>query len=137
LNRATPGILVCGTNHGARAAWEGQHKTMRRRIEDVGFKILGVLLATDDIDRATRNEFHRDFRTDTVWPVGETQTETNAIRLLDLVSTTDEYTVVPTKDSPFARITDVWRRSGDSSSVSIAERYELVVLARSMQRCTR
>ena len=134
LNKATPGVLVCGSNHGARVAEEGQLKTMRRRIEDAGFKILGAMLATDDIDRATRREFNRDLRTDTVWPIGEKQEDANAIRLLDLVSTTDEYTVVPTKDSPFDRVTDVW--SG-SSSVSIAQRYELVILAKSMQRCTR
>jgi hypothetical protein len=134
LNKATPGVLVCGSHHGARVAQEGQLKTMRRRLEDVGFNLLGALLATDDIDRATRRVFKRDLRTDTVWPVGETQEDANAIRLLDLVSTTDEYTVVPTKDSPFDRVTDVWN---GSSSVSIAERYELVILARSMQRCTR
>jgi hypothetical protein len=136
LNKATPGILVCGTHHGARVAQEGQLKTARRRIEDAGFKILGALLATNDLDRATLRIFKRDFRTDTVWPVGETQTDVNAIRLLDLVSTTDEYTVVPTKDSPFDRITDVWTE-GSPSSVSIAQRYELVILAKSMVRCTR
>jgi hypothetical protein len=135
LNKATPGVLVCGTNHGARIAQKGQHRTMRRRLEDAGFKILGAFLATDDLDRATLKIFKRDFRTDTVWPVGETQTDDNAIRLLDLVSTTDEYTVVPTKGSPFERVTDVW--SGASSSVSIAERYELVILAKSMVRCSR
>lgn len=135
LHRATPGILVCGRSHGARIAQKGQQKTMRRRLEDAGFKFLGAFLATDDLDRATLRLFKRDFRTDTVWPVGETQTDANAIRLLDLISTSDEYTVVPTKDSPFNRITDVW--SGESSSVSMADRYELVILAKSMQRCTR
>jgi len=134
LNKATPGILVCGRNHGARVAQEGQLKTMRGRLEDAGFKILGALLATDDLDRAMLRLFKKRFRTDTVWPVGETQTDVNAIHLLDLVSTTDEYTVVPTKDSPFDRITDV---SGGSSSVSIAKRYEIVILAKSMKRCER
>lgn len=135
LNKATPGVLVCGRHHGARIAKKGQHRTMRRRLEDAGFKILGAFLATDDLDRATLKIFKRDFRTDTVWPVGETQTDDNAIRLLDLVSTNNEYTVVPTKGSPFDRVTDVW--SGESSSVSIAERYELVILAKKMQRCSR
>ena len=134
LNKATPGVLVCGRHHGARVAQEGQLKTMRRRLEDAGFKILGAFLATDDLDRATLKMFKRDFRTDTVWPVGESQTDANAIHLVDLISSPDEYTVVPTKDSPFDRITDVW--SG-SSSVSMAQRYELVILAKSMQRCSR
>jgi hypothetical protein len=135
LKKATPGVLICGTGHGARVAREGQQKTMRRRLEEAGFKILGVMLATDDIDRANLRQ-GLQLRTDTVWPVGETQTNSNAIRLLDLASTTSEYTVVPTKGSPFERVTDVW--NGEPSSVSIAERYELVILAKSMQRpCTR
>ena len=132
LNRTTPGVLVCGINHGSRVAQEGQQKTMRRWLEDAGFKILGARLATDDIDRATLRIHQVELRTDTVWPVGETQTESNAIRLLDLVTTTSEYTVVPTKSSPFERVTDDW--SGDFSSLSMAERYELVILAKSMQR---
>ena len=135
LNRATPGVLVCGSIHGARMEMKGQHRTTRRRLEDAGFRILGALLSTDDIDGATQEKHKVDFRTDTVWPVGETKREDNAIRLLDLVSTNDEYTVIPTKGSPFDRVSDVW--SGDSSSVSIAERFELVILARSMKRCTR
>ena len=135
LNRATPGVLVCGTNHAARVAPKGQKKTMRRWLEEAGFKIIGAMLATDDIDRATLKIHKRLFRTDTVWPAGETQTESNEIRLLDLVSTTSEYTVVPTKGSPFERVTDVW--NGDASSPSMAERYELVILARSMKRCKR
>ncbi|MGH8538405.1 MAG: hypothetical protein ACREXM_18660 [Gammaproteobacteria bacterium] len=105
---------------------------MRRWLEDAGFKILGARLATDDIDRATLRIHQVELRTDTVWPVGETRTESNAIRLLDLVTTTAEYTVVPTKNSPFERVTDDW--SGDFSSLSMAERYELVILAKSMQR---
>ena len=135
LNKATPGVLVCGSHHGARIAQKGQFRTMRQRLEDVGFKFLGAFLATDDLDRATLKEFKRDLRTDTVWPLGVTQTDDNAIRLLDLVSTNDEYTVVPTKDSPFDRVTDVW--SGAPSSVSMAQRYELVILAKSMLRCSR
>jgi hypothetical protein len=133
LNRATPGVLVCGTNHAARVAYKGQKKPMRRWLEEVGFKVLGAKLLTDDIDRATLKLKCRSFRTDTVWPAGEAQTESNEIRLLDLLSTTSEYTVVPTKGSPFERVTDVW--NGDASSPSIAERYELVILARKMTRC--
>jgi hypothetical protein len=131
LNRTTPGILVCGLRHGSRVATEDQHKTMRRRLEEAGFKILGARLATDDIDRAMLRIHHVQLRTDTVWPVGETQTESNAIRLLDLVTTSSEYTVAPTKNSPFERVTD--DRSGASSSLSMAKRYELVILAKSMQ----
>jgi hypothetical protein len=102
---------------------------MRRRLEDAGVKMLGAMLATDDIDRGNKQI---QLRTDTVWPVGETRTDSNAIRLLDLVSTKSEYTIVPTKGSPFDRVTDVW--AGDSSSVSMAQRFELVILAKSIQR---
>lgn len=132
LSRTTPGILVCGISHGSRIASEGQQKTTRCRLEDAGFKILGARLATDDIDRATLRRYKVRLRTDTVWPLGETPTESNAIRLLDLVTTTSEYTVVPTKSSPFERVSDDW--SGDVPSLSMAEQYELVILAKSMQR---
>lgn len=133
LNRTTTGILVCGSYHGSRVAVAGQQRTMRSRLEDAGFKILGARLASDDIDRACADlQKGIRMRTDTVWPVGETQTESNAIRLLDLVTTTSEYTVVPTRRSPFERVTDV--RSGAPSSLSMADRYELVILAKSMQR---
>jgi hypothetical protein len=131
LNQTTPGVLVCGISHGSRVAFAGQQKTMRRWLEDTGFKILGARLATDDIDRANLRLHQVQLRTDTVWPVGATLTELNAIRLLDLVTTTSEYTVVPTKSSPFERVTDDW---GDFSSLSMAARYELVILAKSMQR---
>ena len=134
LSRATPGILVCGHNHGARVAAEDEPKTMRRWLEEAGFKMLSLMLATDDIDGATLRTYNIQFRTDTVWPLGETQIESNAIRLLDLVPMTSEYVVIPTKNSPFERVTNVW--SG-SSSVSMAERYEMVILAKSMQRCQR
>jgi len=132
LNRTTSGVLVCGISHGSRAAQKGQQKTTRRWLEEAGFKILGACLATDDIDLATLRRHQVQLRTDTVWPVGETRTESNAIRLLDLVTATSEYTVVPTKNSPFERVTNDW--SGDFSSLSMAEQYELVILAKSMQR---
>jgi hypothetical protein len=86
LKRTTPGVLVCGIRHGSRVAQQGQQKTMRCWLEQAGFKILGARLATDDLDRAKLRD-HVQFRTDTVWPVGETKTESNAIRLLDLVTT--------------------------------------------------
>lgn len=128
LKRTTPGILICGINHGARVV-RGPSKTMRRRLEDAGFGVLGVRLASDDFDRAECRQ-NRLVRTDTVWPVGETQTDSNAVRLLDLVTTTAEYTVVPTRSSPFERVTD--DRVDGSSSLSVADRYELVVLAKRM-----
>lgn len=131
LNRTTPGVLVCGKNHGARVPMEGTPKTMRLWLEEADFKTLGAMLATDDFDRGALRRGHQ-VRTDMVWPVGETRTASNAIRLLDLVTKTSEYTVVPTKNSPFERVTD--ESQADSSSVSVADRYELVILAKSMQR---
>ena len=131
LNRTTSGIFVCGAGHGSRVARVGQRRTARQRLEDAGFRILGVRLLTDDIDRASSRVNGIQIRTDMVWPIGEMRTEANVIRLLDLVPTTSEYTVVSTRNSPFQRITD--DPAGDSSSVSMAERYELVVFARSMQ----
>jgi hypothetical protein len=129
LARTTPGILICGINHGSRVAERGQPKTLRRRLEDGGFSVLGLRLATDDFDRATcRAPYSRLHRTDTVWPVGEQPEEKNSIRLLDLVTTTAEYTVVPTRNSPFERVTDNF--SDTSSALSMAARYELVVLAK-------
>ena len=133
LSRVTPGVLICGMNHAARVASEGQFKTTRGWLEEAGFKTLSAMLATDDLDGGNlRRGIH--VRTDTVWPIDETQTPSNAIQLLDLVTTTSDYTVVPTKNSPFEFVTNVW---GGFSSVSIAERYEMVVLAKSMKRCKR
>ncbi len=132
LNKATPGVLVCGITHASRVADVGQEKTMRVRLEDVGFKILGARLATDDIDRGSI-KIGKPKRTDKVWPVGETQTESNAMHLLDLVTSTSEYTVVPTKGSPFERVTDD-ENEVSSSSLSIAQRYELVIIAKKMPR---
>jgi hypothetical protein len=126
LNKLTPGILICGRSHGARTPGENQPNTTRLRLEQAGFNILGVLLVTDDLDRATQR------RIDTVWPIDETQTDSNAIRLLDFIATTAEYMILPTQNSPFEFLTDV--RNGNSA-VSIAERYELVVLAKGMPRC--
>ena len=132
LSKLTPGILVCGMGHGARTPRDDQQKTTRQWLEESGLKILSAKILTDDIDRATRRYYNRDLRIDTVWPTDETQTESNAIRLMELVNPTSEYLVIPTQNSPFERVTDVWN---GFSSVSIAERYELVILAKSMPRC--
>jgi hypothetical protein len=132
LNKLTPGILVCGMGHGARMPRDDQQKTTRQWLEEHGLNILSAKVVTDDIDRATRRYYNRDLRIDTVWPTNETQTESNAIHLLDLVTGTSEYLVIPTQNSPFERVTDVWN---GFSSVSIADRYEFVVLAKSMPRC--
>lgn len=131
LKKSTPGVLVVGISHGSRVADDGQQRTMRARLEDAGFKILTARLATDDFDRGYL-QVQKQVRTDKVWPVGETQTDSNAIHLLDLVTTTAEYTVVSTKDSPFERVTD--DESVDSSSLSMAHRYELVIIAKKMTR---
>lgn len=104
---------------------------MRVRLEDKGFKILGARLATDDIDRASI-KIGKPVRTDRVWPVGITQTDANAMNLVDLVSSTAEYTVVSTKGSPFERITD--DQSETLSTLSMAQRYELVIIAKKMAR---
>ena len=132
LNKATPGVLVCGITHGSRVADERQEKTMRVRLEDNGFKILGARLATDDIDRASI-KIGKPKRTDKVWPTGATQTDSNAMHLVDLVPSTAEYTVVATKGSPFERVTDDENEVG-SSSLSMAQRYELVIIAKKMAR---
>lgn len=132
LTKLTPGILVCGMGHGARIPRDDQQKTTRQWLEEHGLKILSVKVMTDDIDRATRRFYNRDLRIDTVWPIGETQTESNSIHLFDFVPTTSEYTIIPTRNSPFEHVTDVWN---GVSSVSIADRYELVVLAKGMPRC--
>lgn len=131
LNKATPGVLVCGITHGSSVADDGQEKPMRVRLEDKGFKILGARLATDDIDRASI-KIGKPVRTDRVWPVGITQTDANAMNLVDLVSSTAEYTVVSTKGSPFERITD--DQSETLSTLSMAQRYELVIIAKKMAR---
>ena len=132
LSKATPGVLICGITHGSRVADEGQIKPMRVRLEDAGFKILGARLATDDIDRGSIQSC-KPTRTDKVWPVSETQTDSNAIHLLDLVTSTADYTVVSTKGSPFERVTDDQNEVG-SSSLSMAQRYELVILAKKIPR---
>jgi len=132
LNKATPGVLVCGISHGSRVADVGQARTMRVRLEDVGFKILSARIATDDIDRGSI-KIGKPKRTDKVWPVGEKQTDSNAMHLLDLVTSTSEYTVVTTKGSPFERVTDD-ENEVSSSSLSMAQRYELVILAKKMAR---
>jgi hypothetical protein len=132
LNKTTPGVLICGITHGSRVADERQERTMRVRLEDAGFKILGARLATNDIDRASI-KIGKPKRTDKVWPVGETQTDSNAMHLLDLVPSTSEYTVVLTKGSPFERVTDDENEVG-SSSLSMAQRYELVIIAKKMER---
>ena len=131
LHKATPGVLVCGITHGSRVAADGQERTMRVRLEDKGFKILGARLATDDIDRGSIR-IGRPKRTDKVWPAGETQTDSNAMHLVDLVPSTAEYTVVSTKGSPFERVTD--DESEAPFSLSMAQRYELVIIAKKMQR---
>jgi hypothetical protein len=130
LRRTTPGILVCGINHGSRVEQPGQRKTTRSWLTEAGFKSLGARLVTDDLDRGFLRH-NIQFRTDRVWPVGEKHTQANAIHLLDLVKTTSEYTVVPTNNSPFERITD---DLNDPSSISMADRYELVVLAKRLPR---
>jgi hypothetical protein len=132
LNKVTPGVLVCGITHGSRVADVGQERTMRVRLEDAGFKILGARLATDDIDRGSI-KIGKPKRTDKVWPVGETQTGSNAMHLVELVPSTSEYTVVSTKGSPFERATDDENEAG-SSSLSMAQRYELVIIAKKMAR---
>ena len=104
---------------------------MRVRLEDKGFKILGARLATDDIDRGSI-KIGKPARTDRVWPVGEAQTAANTMHLVDLVPATAEYTVVSTKGSPFERVTD--DESETSSSLSMAQRYELVIIAKKMTR---
>jgi uncharacterized surface protein with fasciclin (FAS1) repeats len=131
LNKATPGVLVCGITHGSIVTDDGQEKTMRVRLEDKGFKILGARLATDDIDRASI-KIGKPTRTDRVWPVGVTQTAANTMNLVDLVSSTGEYTVVSTKGSPFERLTD--NASETLSTLSMAQRYELVIIAKKMTR---
>ena len=131
LMKATPGVLVCGMTHGSRVADDRQEKPMRVRLEDAGFKILGARLATNDIDRESI-QLGKPQRTDKVWPAGVAQTESNAMHLLDLVSSTAAYTVVSTKDSPFERITD--DESEVSSSLTMAQRYELVIIAKKMDR---
>ncbi len=135
LKRTTPGILICGIHHGSRVPKAGRGKTLRRRLEDAGFLVIGLRLATDDFDRAECRNNRRLRRTDMVWPVGETQTDANAIRLVDLVPAQAEYTVLPTKGSPFERVTD--DAADGSSTLSMAERYELVVLARRMSESCR
>jgi hypothetical protein len=134
LKRTAPGVLVCGISHGSRVARDGQKKPTRRWLEDAGFKILGACLMTDDFDRARLNLDKVQVRTDRVWPIGEKQTDSNKIHLLDLVSTNSEATLVPTAGSPFERVTDE-NRNGESSPLSMAQRYELVILAKSMIRC--
>ena len=131
LHKATPGVLVCGITHGSRVTDDGQEKTMRVRLEDRGFRILGARLATDDIDRGSIQD-GKPARTDRVWPVGQTQTAANTMNLVDLVSSTAEYTVVSTKGSPFERITD--DESETPSTLSMAQRYELVIIAKKMTR---
>jgi hypothetical protein len=131
LHKTTPGVLICGITHGSRVPDGRQQKTMRARLEDVGFKFLGARLATDDIDRGSI-QIQKPVRTDKVWPVGKTQTDSNAIHLLDLVTTTSEFTVVPTKDSPFKLVTD--DQSEGFSNLSMADRYELVILAKKIAR---
>lgn len=128
LRRTTPGVLICGINHGSRTAQAGRGKTLRRRLEDAGFAVVGLRLATDDFDRAECRNNRRLRRTDMVWPVGEPQTDANVVRLLDLVPANAEYTVIATKGTPFERVTD--DAADGSSSLSMADRYELVVLAR-------
>ena len=105
---------------------------MRVRLEDKGFKILGARLATDDIDRGSI-KIGKPARTDRVWPVGETQTASNVMHLVDLVpSANTGYTVISTKGTPFERVTD--DESETSSSLSMAQRYELVIIAKKMTR---
>lgn len=114
LRKTSPGVLVLGDFHAAR-----RPGTTRMRLEQAGFAVLGARVFTDDIARDTGE------RCDRVWPVGAGADQ--VIRLVEALPAGVDAVALRTRDTVFARL-------DEGTPGSIADRYELVIVARLIPR---
>ena len=113
LKKTSLGVLVLGDHHASRGAG-----TARTRIEAAGFTTIGARVFTDDIARDTHE------RCDRVFPVGGSA---DPILLVDALPADVPAVAIRTRGTVFARL-------DEGTPGPIADRYELVVIARSIPR---
>jgi hypothetical protein len=115
LRKTSPGVLVLGANHAAR-----RPGSTRTWLEQAGFAVIGARVFTDDLDRRMGE------RCDRVWPVGARANQ--VIRLVDALPADVDAVALRTRDTVFASLDDGFPGG------SIADRFELVIVARSIPR---